>query len=86
MAPVSGNRKIGGDGRVTHIKSTHAFLAKPGLDGGIFVVPSSIMGQRPAGYPDMKELLSRNDLVKFEAEPQEERNGIRWVALGKLHS
>ncbi len=86
MSPPSQNsgvKRISGEGRVTYIKSTHAFLAKPGLDGGIFVVPSSIMGQRP-GYPDMSELLTKNDLVKFEAQPQEERNGIKWVAIGEV--
>lgn len=55
-------------------------LSKPGLDGGIFLVPSSIMGQQK-GYPDMNTMLHLNDIVKFEAVPQEEKNGIKWQAL-----
>ena len=75
-----GGRVIRGEARVTYLRPKYAVLSKPGLDGGIFLVPSSIMGQQK-GYPDMATLLAINDIVKFEAVPQEEKNGIKWTAL-----
>lgn len=77
---VSGARMIRGEGRVTLVKTKFAVLSKPGLDGGVILVPSSIIGQQ-YGYPDMHSLVSINDILRFEALGQEDKNGIKWQAL-----
>lgn len=74
--------RITGEARVCTVGPKFAILSKPGLDGTIFVQPTSLTIACPDNpLPSLPDHLRHNDVCVFEAEAQAERNGSKWRAI-----